>query len=61
MNSPGRQVLNKLLGKSREIAPEVMKRLSQNGNSILLWMCLLVKVKSDVVKIAISYKYCTGT
>ena len=27
-----------------------MKRLSQKGNNTQLWMCLVVKVKSDVVK-----------
>ena len=39
-----------LLKKSREIAPEGMKKLSQNRNNIQLWMCLVVKVKSDAVK-----------
>ena len=38
-----------LLEKSREIAPEGMKRLSQSGNT-QLWMYLVVKVKSDAVK-----------
>ena len=47
---PGRQVPNKLLEKSREIAPEGMKRLSQSRNNAQLWMCLMVKVKSDAVK-----------
>ena len=37
-------------GKSREIAPERMKRLSQSRNNTQLWMCLVVKVKSDAVK-----------
>ena len=32
------------------IAPERMKRLSQRGNSTQLWICLVVKVKSDAVK-----------
>ena len=41
---------NMLLEKSREIAPEGMKRLSQSGNNAQLWMCLMVKVKSDAVK-----------
>ena len=36
--------------KSREIAPERMKRLSQSGNDAQLWMCLVVKVKNDAVK-----------
>ena len=43
-------VPNMLLEKSREIAPEGMKRLSQKGNNAPLWMSLVVKVKSDAVK-----------
>ena len=39
-----------LLEKSREIAPERMKRLSQNGNDTQFWMVLVVKVKPNVVK-----------
>ena len=39
-----------LLEESEEIAPEGMKRLSQSGNKAQLWMCLVVKVKSDAVK-----------
>ena len=39
-----------LLEKSIEIATERMKRLSQSRNNTQLWMCLVVKVKSDVVK-----------
>ena len=27
-----------------------MKRLSQSGNDVQLWMCVVVKVKSDAVK-----------
>ena len=50
MNSPGWEVSNILLRKSREIAPEGMKWLSQSGNNAQLSMCLLVKVKSDAVK-----------
>ena len=41
---------NMLLEKSREIVPEGMKRLSQNGNDAQFWMCLVVKAKSDAVK-----------
>ena len=41
---------NMLLEKSKEIAPEGMKRLSQSRNDAQLWMCLVVKVKSDAVK-----------
>ena len=39
-----------LLEKSGEIAPKEMKRLSQSRKNIQLWMCLVVKVRSDVVK-----------
>ena len=41
---------NILLEESGEIAPEGMKRQSQSGNNVQLWMCLVVKVKSDAVK-----------
>ena len=41
---------NMLLEKSGEIAPERMKSLSQSGNNAELWVCLVVKVKSDAVK-----------
>ena len=47
---PGQWVSNMLLEKSREIAPERMKRLSQTRNDTQLWMCLVVKVKSDDIK-----------
>ena len=40
-----------LLENSREITPEGMKRLSQSGNNTHLWMCLVVKVKFDAVRI----------
>ena len=39
-----------LLEKSGEIAPEGMKRLSKSENNPQLWMCLVVKAKSDAVK-----------
>ena len=39
-----------LLEKSGDIAPDGMKRLSQSGNNTQLWMCLVVKVKSDAIK-----------
>ena len=39
-----------LLEKSGEITPERMKRESQSENNAQLWMCLVVKVKSDAVK-----------
>ena len=41
-----------LLGKSRRqllIAPGRMKHLGQSGNNAQLWMCLVVKVKSDAI------------
>ena len=49
---PGRKAMTNLenILKSREIAPEGMKRLSQNGNNVQVWMCLVVKVMSDAVK-----------
>ena len=50
---PGWKVSNMLLGKSRGqllIAPERIKWLGQSGNDIQLWMCLVVKVKSNAVK-----------
>ena len=40
------------LGKSRGqllVAPERMKRLGQGGNDAQLWMCLVLKVKSNAV------------
>ena len=43
-----------LLGETREIVPERMRRLSQSRNNTQLWMCLLVKVKSSAVKISIA-------
>ena len=42
-----------LLGKSEGqllIAPEKTKQLDQSGNDVQLWMCLVVKVKSDSIK-----------
>ena len=38
------------------IAPERMKRLGQSRNDGQLWMCLVVKVKSNAVKNNISYE-----
>ena len=43
-----------LLEKSGEIAPEGMKKRSQRENNAQLWMCLVVKVKSDAVKRSIA-------
>ena len=41
---------NMLIEKTREITQEGMKRLSQSGSCTQLWICLVVKVKSGVVK-----------
>ena len=43
-------VSSMLLEKSREIALEGMKRQNQLANDTQLWMCLVVKVKSNTVK-----------
>ena len=45
-----------LLGESKEIAPERMKRLDQSGKDTQLWMCLVVKAKFSAKK-----QYCIGT
>ena len=50
MNSPSQEVPHMLLEKSGEIYPEGIKRLSQGGNNTQLWMCLVVKVKSNTVR-----------
>ena len=50
--TPAQKVSNMLLGKSIEkllIAPERMQQLGQSRSDAQLWMCLVVKVKSDVV------------
>ena len=59
MSSPGPKVFNMLLEKGRgqlQIALVRMKRLGQSRNVVQLWMCLLMKVKSDAVKNSIAYK-----
>ena len=53
MTASGLKVSNMLLGKSGGqslIAPKRMKQLGQSGNNAQLWMCLVVKVRSDAVK-----------
>ena len=50
---PGWKVSNTLLGKSKGqllIALEWMKWLGQSRNDVQLWMCLVVKIKSNAVK-----------
>ena len=48
---------NMLLGKSGEVAPERMKGLGQSRNDTQLWMCLVVKVKSDAIKNNVALKH----
>ena len=51
--SPGQKRCNMLLGKSRGqllIASERMKWMGQSRNDSQLRMCLVVKVKSNVIK-----------
>jgi len=50
MNLPGCQLSNKLLGKIRGIAPEIMKSLNQSRKDTLLLMSLVVKVNSEAIK-----------
>ena len=53
MSPTGQKMSNMLLEKTRGqllIDPERMKQLSQSRNDAQLWMCLVVKVKSDAVK-----------
>ena len=54
---PKSEVSNMLLGKSRGqllIAPEIIKQLGQSRNDAQLWICLVMKVKSDNVKNSIA-------
>ena len=32
------------------MAPKIMKMLGQSGNVVQLWMCLVLKVKSNAIK-----------
>ena len=50
---PGQKVSNMLLGKSGGqllIVPEGMKRQGHSGHDVQLWVCLMVKVKSNTIK-----------
>ena len=47
---PESKVSNMPLEKSGDTAPERMKRLSQSRKDAQLWMCLVVKMKSDAMK-----------
>ena len=57
MNSPGQKLPDMLLEKSRETAPEGMKKLSQSGNNAQVWIYLVMKVKVQCYK----EQYCIGT
>ena len=47
----GWKVSNMLLGKSRgQILIAPVRMLGQSGNDTQLWMCLVVKVKSNAIK-----------
>ena len=48
--SEGSNMLSRKGGGQLLIAPERMKLLGWSGNDAHLWMCLVVKVKSDVIK-----------
>ena len=54
MSPAGRKVSSMLLGKTREIDPEKMKWLGQSRNYAHLWMCLVVKGKSNPINNNIS-------
>ena len=41
-------------GEGQRNSSRRMKRLSQSGNNAQLWMCLVTKVKSNVVKNSIA-------
>ena len=43
-----------VLEKSGEVDPERMRRLSQSRNHTQLWMCVVVKVKFNVIKNSIT-------
>ena len=48
MSPPGQKVSNMLLEKSGEEVSERMKWLGNSRNDAQLWMCLVVKLKSNV-------------
>ena len=55
--STGLKVSNMLLGKSGGellIASKRMKWLGRGGNNAQLWICLVMKVKSDAAKNSIA-------
>ena len=53
MSPSGLKMSNMLLGKSGKelpISPEGMKRLGESRYDTQLWMCLVMKVKSNAAK-----------
>ena len=53
MSPPGQKVSNLLLGKTEGqllTHSERMKGLSQSRNDLQLWICLVMKIKSDAAK-----------
>ena len=53
MNFPGEKRSNSLLGNRGGqllVVSERIKQLEQSRNDAYLWMCLVVKVKSDATK-----------
>ena len=60
MSPPGLKVFKMLLEKSRrelQIAPERIKQLGQSRNNAQLWMCVVMKVKSDTAKNSIAWEH----
>ena len=47
---PRSEGVHYVAGEEQKITPGRMKRLGKSRNDFQLWMCLVVKVKSDVVK-----------
>ena len=53
MGPSGQKVSNTLLWKGRDkllIAPERMKPPGHSRNDVHLWMCLVVKLKSEAIR-----------
>ena len=53
-DEPGQKMSNMLLGMSGGQLIEREKQRGQSENNAQLWMCLVVKVKSDAVKRSIA-------
>ena len=56
-NGPHRsEGVHYVAGEEQKITPGRMKRLGKSRNDFQLWMCLVVKVKSDVIKNGIAWE-----